>query len=128
MSDEELDTFVNEFERGTPTPPVNPTDIRRVWEFISKLREDRGLNLGRVGLRSVGRRIHMPETSVGPLWVRVGLLDGLVRSGAIKTWTPGSRYEKRLFEIVARFPVRVGDFDEQKFLRQIRQSRTSGLK
>lgn len=125
MTDEELDAFVRDFENGTPTPPVDPADIRRMWEFRCKVREEHGATDTHIGLRSVGLPVGIPEASLGALWVRVGLMDVLVRTGILKPWTPGSTHERRVFEVVATFPMRVGEFDEAKFLKEIGNNRSS---
>ena len=40
MSDEELQAFVKDFENGALAPPVDPADIRRMWEFTCKARKN----------------------------------------------------------------------------------------
>ena len=123
MPDEELQAFVKDLKNGTPTPPVEPDDIRRMWEFTCRVRDEYDSSGTHIGLRSVGLPVGIPEASLGPVWVRTGLLDELVQSGVLKPWTPGSEYEQRVFEVVAKFPVQVGEFDGDEFLRQVGKAR-----
>ena len=119
MPDDLIAGFIEDFKNGVPTPTANPADIQRMWAFTSKIREEQGATNAHIDLRSVGPSIGVPEASLGAVWVRTGLLDGLVRTGVLKRWTPGSEYEQRVFEVAANFPIRVGEFDEEEFLRQL---------
>jgi hypothetical protein len=127
VTDAQIQEFFSEFENGTPAPAVDPADIRRMWEFVSRVCEqypDAG-TAGDVCLRSVplAEGICGPDTNLGAVWVRVGLVDILLRSGVLQPWTPGSDYEKRVFEVAAKFPTRMGSFDGEEFLRQVGEQR-----
>jgi hypothetical protein len=39
MADDPIAAFMAEFESGTPVPAVDPADIRRMQEFVSRVRE-----------------------------------------------------------------------------------------
>lgn len=119
MPDDLIAGFIEDFKNGVPTPTANPADIRRMWEFTSKIREEQGATNAHIGFRPAGLPIGVPEASLGAVWVRTGLLDLLVQTGVLKPWTPGSEYEQRVFEVAANFPIRVGEFDEEEFLRQL---------
>ena len=104
-----------------PTPPVDPEDIRLMWEFSIKVRKEYGSSGVNIGLRSVRLDIiGIPEANFRPVWVRAGVLDLLVKTGMLQPWMPGSAYEQRLFEVVAKFPIQVGgSFEGKEFLRQV---------
>lgn len=123
MADDPIAAFMADFENGAPVPAVNPADIRRMQAFVSRVREqypDTG-TAGSVCLRSVtlSEDLCGPDANLGALWVRAGLLDILLRSGLLKPWTPGSEYEKRVFEVAAGFPTRIGSFNGEEFLRHV---------
>ena len=122
MSDEELATFVKAFESGTPTPAVDPEDIRRMWEFMNRVRAERR-DAGVHGLGAVNARLYkdicQPGVNLVAVWVRTGLVEFLHRTGSLQHWEPGSEYEKRVFEVAAVYPMRIGEFDGEEFLRQV---------
>jgi hypothetical protein len=123
MADDPIAKFMSEFENGTPAPAVDAADIRRMWEFVSRVREqypDAGTP-GTVCLRSVplAEDVCGPDANLGAVWVRTGLMDIFVRTGMLKPWTPGSEYEKRVLDVAASFPTRMGSFDGEEFLRQV---------
>jgi hypothetical protein len=95
-----------------------------MWEFVSRVREQYipMLKLPEtVCLSSVplAEGVCGPDANLGAVWVRVGLVDILARTGVLKPWTPGSAYQQRVFEVAAGFPTRVGSFDGEEFLRQV---------
>jgi hypothetical protein len=122
MDDHGLEAFLSEFESGTPTPAVDPGDIQRMWELMNRLQADareRGVQ-GLVSFAGVRYEDACgPGANVGAVWVRTGLLQILQKTELVKPWKPDPGFERRLFELVAVFPVTVGKFDADRFAEQL---------
>ena len=122
MADDPMAGFLDDFNNGTPAPAVDPSDIRRMWEFMSRLKQEHpNIEIaGSAVFRTVrSEDVYAPKANVGAVWVRAGLIDILLRTGELKPWVADSDYEKRVYEVAAAFPMRVGTFDGEEFLRLV---------
>jgi hypothetical protein len=122
MPDERFQLFWDEFETGTPAPPVDPADIRRMWELFTRLKAaaETSTHRGSVFLNAIADRVAWtPGANIGAVWVRTSLIEILHRTGVLKAWERGSDYEKRVFEVAAVYPMLIGEFDGEEFLRQV---------
>jgi hypothetical protein len=122
MGDGGFEQFLREFESGAPTPVVDPADIKRIWELTNRLQAD-ARERGVQGFVSFAGVLYEdacgPGANVAAVWLRTGLLQALQQSGLLKPWKPDSEFEKRLFEVVAVFPVAAGNFDADLLVEQL---------
>ena len=125
MPDEELQAFLKDFKSGTPVPPVDPADIGRMWEFVKRTRAEavqHGVK-GKIGFTSASMNgVCTPGANIGAVWARAAFIELLQTTGAIKALEPGSDLEKRVFDLLAIYPIQMGEFDGDEFLRRLHAS------
>jgi hypothetical protein len=120
MEDHGFEQFVREFESGVAVPEVDPAHIKRMWDLANRLQaeaRDRGVHFS--SMPDQLRDALDTGMNLGAVWLRTGLLSGLVNSGNLKPWTPDSEFEQRLFGLVATFPVARPYFNPERFLEQL---------
>lgn len=91
---------------GRPVPAVDASDMKRVWELISKApRRDTAAG-GSVGW-DVSLIAGQCSQGADPLAVffRVALLSPLLESGLLDEWRDGDRPDDLLFQALATFPL-----------------------
>ena len=93
-----------------------------MWELFARLKADAETRThrGSVFLKAIADQVAWKQgTNIGAVWVRTSLVEILHRTGVLKAWEPGSEYEMRVFEVAAVYPMRIGEFDAEEFLRQV---------
>lgn len=110
---------------GLPLPPVDPTDMRRVWELWSNVLERQTESSGGVGLdvRFIREQCSQGADPVA-VWARVALLGTLLGTGLLDNWRDGDQPNGIVFETLARFPVPEGiqNFRPEEFLASLRKA------
>jgi len=124
MSDVKFRAFVTEFQNGLPAPPVDAEDIRRMWEFINRTRAEAanaGVR-GKVSLTSaMWENACGPGANIGAVWVRTSLIELVQSSGLLKPWEEESGLDYRVFKVAVVYPMRIGSFDPEEFIKQLNE-------
>jgi hypothetical protein len=121
MADGGFPQALREFESGAAVPAVDPADIERMWQLFAR-------TLGAAREAGIHNRIFGPHelenacspgANVAAVWLRTGLLLTLLDHGPLNAWQPESEFEKRLFELIAVFPVAGLNWEPELFMQQL---------
>jgi hypothetical protein len=83
------------YEDGEPIPPVDPEDVKRVWELIPPWRP--------------GNDQHSacsPGADVSAVSLRSGMIETLERYTVLTPWQHGEELDDAVFRVAATFPLR----------------------
>lgn len=116
--------------REGPIPPVDPADLRRVWET---LRENQARTPGHgIGISiDFYERACSPRANVEAVWFRTSMLGMLDMLGMLSPWIHEGVVADAVFNVAATFPMegmaigvpRQGlPFDVQEFFSQVAKS------
>jgi hypothetical protein len=120
----------------TPLRPVDPDDVRRVWDLILQVSPafwpDRA-TAGRAGdpraptmgidVRLVAQHCS-PSADVLAVFFRTALLQALIEQDMLNDWREGKEFRHSVFEAAATFPLPKGveSFDPNAFIDRLRSS------
>ena len=110
---------------GKPLPPVDASDMKRVWELTSDAR--RG-EIGAPGSLSWDVRLISGQCSqsADPLAVffRVALLRPMLESGLLDAWRDGDHPDDLVFQTLATFglPEGIQGFRPDEFIDALRKA------
>lgn len=97
-----------------PIPPVDPKDLRAVWEFTREAPATSSFSVNLVA------QVCNPGVNVFAVFMRRAVLELAVRKGL-----PDSHLDPTAFDVAATFPIPAFDqFDSDDFLRQIENARS----
>jgi len=106
-----------------PIPAVDPSDLRKVWDFMSGI-PDTGSGATGVDV-DVFKSICSPGADVIAVWWRASLLQLGERLGLVSRWLSNGRLDDAVINVAADFPmdkIEAGvlynglPFDVQKFI------------
>lgn len=109
-----------------PIPPVDPADLRSVWEMQRELQAHSPGGGGVILDVEMYKSACSPGADVGSVWFRTSLI------GMLRPWIREGAVDDAVFKVAATFPMNgmaVGvprqglPFDVQEFLRQIENVR-----
>lgn len=110
-----------------PIPPVDPADLRSVWEMQ---REVQARTAGQHTTISaeIYKRACSPGANVGAVWFRASLIGMLEMLGVLRPWIHEGVVADAVFKVAATFPMNgmaIGvpqqglPFDVQELISQI---------
>ena len=114
-----------------PIPPVDPADLRSVWEMQREL-QAHSPGGGVILDVEMYKRACSPGADVESVWFRTSLIGILDKLGMLRPWIREGAVDDAVFKVAATFPMngmavsvpRQGlPFDVQEFLRQIKNVR-----
>ena len=91
---------------GAPVPTVEPSDVKRVWEFTSEMPGRLGQAPGAVGW-DIDLIAGQCSEGADPIAVffRTALLRPLLDDGSLEGWREGERIHEVVFRMLATFPM-----------------------
>jgi hypothetical protein len=111
----------------TPLRPVDPDDVRRVWDLILQVTagrsgDPRAPTMG-IDVRLLARHCS-PGADVLVFFFRTALLQALIQQDMLNDWREGQELRHSVFEVAATFPVPKGvdGFDPNAFIDRLRSS------
>jgi hypothetical protein len=109
---------------GGPPPdpePVNPADLRRLWEFSREFQAQHPPSAaGAVGIDIRLIESKLPGIDIPAVWLRATSLQVLHALGALKEWEHGSDLDDVVFQVAATFPFGGHKIDAEFFREQLR--------
>ena len=117
-------TDFGSLESGTPLPPVNANDLKRVWYLIQAHKgQPTEQDVGTVGFSA--RMISQPcepGADVIAVFFRAVLLKHLFQTGLLDDWREGNEPTDPVFRVGAIFPMEQGvqGFDPATFIERLR--------
>jgi len=124
-------SFYGNLRSGTPPPPVDPEDLKRVWEFVQAVQASHSSREGKTGAplraESIGIATGLlaehcsPGADVAAVMFRCQFLGLLIQQGLLAPWLHGEKPDEFLFKVFATYPVHVGEFDTASLLQHIRE-------
>jgi len=108
-------------ESGTPLPPVNADDLKRVWGLIRNMVVDYGFS--GIDERMISRQCEA-GVDVNAVFFRAALLLYLFQSGVLDDWSEGNEPADPVFRVGALFPMELGvqGFDPAGFMERLRSA------
>jgi hypothetical protein len=126
-------SFYENLRSGVPAPPVDPDDLKRVWEFVRTVRarlssrqSETGATAGfePFGIDSDLLVKHCsPGANVAAVMFRCQVMQLLVQQGLLAPWLHGENPDEFLFQVFATYPVHIGEFDTVSLLEHVRRAR-----
>jgi hypothetical protein len=122
--------FYKNLRSGVPAPQVDPSDLKSLWEFVSAFHKSNSSRPTETGPRcgeSVGidsellTRHCSPGANVPAVMFRCQFLMLLIQQGLLAPWLEGEEPSECLFQVLATYPVHVGEFDTASLLQHIRE-------
>ena len=113
-----------------PIPPVDPADLRSVWEMLREVQARRPGEHIIIG-DEIYKRACSPGANVEAVWFRSSLIGMLDMLGMLRPWIHEGVVADAVFKVAATFPVngmaigvpRQGlPFDVQEFISQVAAS------
>jgi hypothetical protein len=111
----------------TPLRPVDPNDVRRVWDLILQVTagragDPRAPTMG-IDVRLVAQHCS-PSADVLAVFFRTALLQALIEQDMLNDWREGKEFRHSVFEAAATFPLPKGveSFDPNAFIDRLRSS------
>ena len=119
---------------GSPIPPVDADDLRRVWSFISISRkgvptdsEAAGKANPALGLNMsvLAQQCHSSKADVLAVYFRSLLIDLLLEQGLLEQWREGDKLRAIIFAGLAEVPLPRGleSFKAKEFVASLPQAR-----
>ena len=125
-------SFLQNLRNGDPAPPVDPDDLKRVWEIVrtvrGKLASPQSETRAASGLAPFGIDRDLlathcsPGANVASVMFRYQFLQGFIQLGLLAPWVHGEHPDEFLFQVFATYPVHIGEFDNASLLQHIRES------
>ncbi len=113
-------------EPGCHTPPVDPDDLKRVWQIVQTLKgiteSTAPAGKGCVGIDAgfLAEQCE-PGANSQAVFIRGALLQYLVQSGLLDEWREGDTLSDSVFQVGATFPVKIdAEFDLSAFKNRLR--------
>jgi hypothetical protein len=108
-------------ESGTPLPPVNADDLKRVWGLIRNMVVDHGVS--GIDERMISRQCEAGADG-NAVFFRAALLLYLFQSGVLHDWCEGNEPADPVFRVGAVFPMELGvqGFDPAGFMERLRSA------
>ena len=106
-------------ESGTPLPPVNADDLKRVWGLMQRAVADHGLGIG-IDVRIISQECE-PGADVNAVFFRAAVLQHLFESRLLDEWREGDEPAALVFQVGAIFPMEQGvqGFDPADFIERL---------
>jgi len=120
---ESFRVFIHQAEQGSAIPPVGAHDLKCLHELcVERAKRYCGKD-GAVPLESMGRACS-PGANLPAVWLRHTQLRTLYRQGLLAEWQHGTALEDAVFDLAATIPVNGVRFDQNEFIRRLREIRT----
>ena len=123
MSDLEAD--LEAWAAGGQTPPVNPADVKALFEFMRKAGAD--LKPGDTEQPAIGfnaevlAQVCSPEANVTAVWLRSAIIGMLLQTGLLSPWQSEGHLDDAIFEVAASFPFAgLERFNTEEFIQKLR--------
>ena len=125
MRDEHLDRldsfriFLQAIEEGSPVPPVNADDLKRLHEmseYVSKQAPD---SEGALSIDTMAQ-VCSPDANVPAVWFRHTRLRSLIRRGILSEWQHGANLDNVAYHLAATIPMNGLQLDENDFIERLR--------
>ena len=111
---------------GAPIPPVNASDLKRVWALTSEEPRRESAAGGSVGwdVRLIADQCSQRADPLA-VFFRAALLGPLLEGGLLDEWRKGDRPADVVFQILATFPLPNGiqGFRPDEFADALRKAR-----
>jgi len=120
-------SFYGNLRDGVPAPPVDPGDLKRLWEFARTVRTKHASRQSVEGTGSIGIEPRLvaqqcsPGVNVAAVMFRCQFLQMFIQLGSLAPWLHGENPDEFLFQIFATYPVHTGQFDSDALLHHIRE-------
>ena len=125
-------SFYEDLRSGVPGPPVDPDDLKRVWEFVSTVRAELASRQSGTGATSGFETFGIDHdllakqcssgANVAAVMFRCQFLEGFIQLGLLAPWLHGENPDEFLFRIFATYPVHIGEFDNASLLQHIQEN------
>jgi hypothetical protein len=94
---------------GKPVPPVDASDMKRLWELTSKEPKREVESSGGVAwdIRLISEQCSQGSDPLA-VWLRVALLRALQGTGLLDNWCDSDRPREIVFQTLAKFPLPEG--------------------
>lgn len=118
---------------GAPAPPVEPEDLKRVWQLIQTAQQkvadalgshEAAGTSGKPGVSIMADRVaeHCgPGANASAVFFRCQMLALLLKQGLLASWQQGEEPNDFLFQVFATYPLHLGEFDVEALLQHIRE-------
>jgi hypothetical protein len=119
---------------GAPAPPVEPEDVKRVWQFIRTTQQKQANARGprEAGGSSAEGAVSIqdnlvaehcsPGANASAVFFRCQMLALLMKQRLLAPWQHGEEIDDFLFQVFASYPLHVGNFDVEALLQHIREN------
>jgi hypothetical protein len=112
-------------ESGTPLPPVNADDLKRVWYMLQQVTTGKPAEVGAQGV-GINAELIAEQCGAGAdvpaVFVRVALIQYLFGAGLLDKWREGNGPTDRVFQVGATYSLEQGvqGFDPAAFIERLR--------
>jgi len=126
LADEEFDrlesfrTFIQAAEQGAAIPAVAEDDLRHIDAMRAEMAKHYCGKDGIVTLDSMARACD-PGANLPAVWLRHTQLRSLVKQGILTEWQHGTTLDDAVFQVAATIPMSGIHFDQEAFLRCLRE-------
>ena len=111
-------------ESGTPLPPVNADDLKRVWKMIQQVelaKPEVGAQFTGIGVKLIAEQCKT-STDVLGVFFRAALIQCLFAHGFLDKWREGNGLSDPVFQVGAVYSLEQGvqGFDPTAFVGRLR--------
>jgi len=119
-----LEAALERIKAGAPIPPIEPSQIERAWERLSRIRRET-LQNATVGLTAVCGNSEFapknPDEQIA-LSIRYALLDALIERGVLDAYMNDASARQHVFVAAATIPCDGNDFAEALAGKKLREA------
>jgi hypothetical protein len=116
---ETADAAMKQFDAGEPLPAVDPDYLRRMWEIMPGLAENKATGLGAIaGGMGVSAEVLQGAPMVA-LMMRAMLLKALAARGILREYEEGDSMRAEVFRAAATVPCNKEDLAEALVLERL---------
>ena len=125
MRDEHVDRldsfrdFLQAIEQGSPVPPVDSDDLRRLHQMSEFVTKQHPGSDGAISI-DIMARVCSPEANLPAVWFRHARLRLLIRRGILAGWQNGTGLQAVVYHVAATIPMSGFQFDEEEFIKRLR--------
>lgn len=124
MRDEHLDRpdsfklFLQAIEQGSPVPPVNCDDLKRLHEMCEHVTMQHPGSDGAISIDLMAG-VCSPEANLPAVWFRHARLRELVRQAVLTEWQRGTGFDDVVYRVAAMIPMNGCQFDQEDFIQRL---------
>jgi hypothetical protein len=121
---ESLKAFIQAIGEGSPVPPVNSDDLRRLHdmcEYVAKRHPDSARAISVAFIASVCG----PGANLPAVWFRYTRLMALAKQGRLAEWQHGSVLDDVVYQVAATISMNGFQFDREDFVQRLRYERVA---